>query len=170
VVQNACDGLGRLLRDVDQRVRVAGSHAVTQVLFTYWGVLPTAQIWSLLNCKENDRSAFSSIYETSPSPPSRKRSRYRTCLARNLVYSLCRCSKCRWQFVTSTIVSCAVPCALLPIFATDRLSSLQGRQRHTVAQRRRFVASPLRPHSLAILRRHKCASPSSSGTGLALGL
>jgi hypothetical protein len=134
-------------------------------------VPPTAQIRSQLNCKENDGSAFALYIKTSLSPSSRKRSRYRTCLGRNLVYSLCRCSECLWRFVTSTTVqSHAVPCALLPIFATERLSSLQGCQRQTVAQRRRFVASTLRPHSLVILRRHKCASPSSSGTGLALGL
>jgi hypothetical protein len=69
-----------------------------------WDVLPTAQIRSLLNCKENDRSAFSYIYQTSPSPPSRKRSRYQKCFGRNLVYSPCRCSECRWRFVTSTTV------------------------------------------------------------------
>jgi hypothetical protein len=74
----------------------------------YWDVLLTGQIRSLLICKENDRSALSS-------PPSRKRSRYRTCLGRNLVYSPCPCSECRWQFVTSTTVSCSALCTLAHI-------------------------------------------------------
>jgi len=50
-VRKGCKALKALLQDRDPRVRVAGSEAMAKILSTYWDVLPTAEIRTLLNRK-----------------------------------------------------------------------------------------------------------------------
>jgi hypothetical protein len=50
-IRKGCAGLNSLLQDRDPRVRVAGSEAVAKILSTYWDVLPSTDIRTLLNRK-----------------------------------------------------------------------------------------------------------------------
>jgi hypothetical protein len=50
-IRKGCTGLNSLLQDRDPRVRVAGSEAVAKILSTYWDVVPSTDIRTLLNRK-----------------------------------------------------------------------------------------------------------------------
>lgn len=50
-IRKSCTGLKSLLQDRDPRVRVAGSEAVAKILSTYWDVVPSTEIRTLLNRK-----------------------------------------------------------------------------------------------------------------------
>jgi hypothetical protein len=50
-IRKAVDSLETLLQDPDPSVRAAASHAVAQILPTYWDVLPPQEIRELLTCK-----------------------------------------------------------------------------------------------------------------------
>jgi hypothetical protein len=50
-IRKGCTGLKSLLQDRDPRVRVAGSEAVAKILSTYWDVVSSTDIRTLLNRK-----------------------------------------------------------------------------------------------------------------------